>query len=309
MRKSLRRLVLCMTMILVLSSFGISYADAPDSWALEGIEALRAKGILSESMFSGFKTPTTREQFAYLGVKLYEYYTGKEATALGEIFSDTSNEYVLKARALGIVGGYSDGTFKPGRAIRRDELAALFVNVFKASGINYKQYSGEKFTDDAEIASWAKASVYIAKANGIISGVGGNYFSATNNATVQQSLLMFNNGTAVQSVKATIDVAQNKGDIYISKLDKVAEYVVITNQGKVAVDLTGWRIRSVRGDQNYTFGAYILEANQSVVVGDSQRGNAVDLHWMEGKGVWNNSESDPAELYDRTGVLVDTFND
>lgn len=52
-----------------------------------------------------------------------------------------------------------------------------------------------------------------------------------------------------------------------------------------------------------------LKANPSVKVGDSSKNNYVDLHWLEGRGVWNNSERDPAELYDANNKLVSSFKD
>ncbi len=89
-----------------------------------------------------------------------------------------------------------------------------------------------------------------------------------------------------------------------SGLDKKAEYIVLKNTGNTKVNLSGWKVISVKGNQTFTFPDYELSPNTTVKVGDSSK-NTVDLHWMEGKGVWNNSESDPAEIYDNTGKLVD----
>ncbi|NDL68613.1 hypothetical protein GXN74_12780 [Clostridiales bacterium F-3ap] len=97
--------------------------------------------------------------------------------------------------------------------------------------------------------------------------------------------------------------------VVITSLDKKAEYIIIKNTGNQAINLSGWRIRSVRGDQNFTFPEYLLEANASVKVGDSAKNADVDFHWLDGRGTWNNSESDPAELYNTSGELVDRFDD
>lgn len=222
-KRRIATLILIGTMILSGTAFA---TDEPSSWAAESINGLKAMGVLDDSLFTDYSGLTTRADFAYLGVKLYEMYTGKVAVAGLIQFTDTSDTWVLKAKQLGIVNGYSDGSFKPNQLIRRDELAALFVNVFKAADIAYITYSGEKFSDDALIASWAKEAVYIAKANGIISGVGENRFDAKSNATMQQALLMFNNGLAVtgddssvepvESVEPTTDApnAEVKGENY-----------------------------------------------------------------------------------------------
>jgi len=102
--------------------------------------------------------------------------------------------------------------------------------------------------------------------------------------------------------------AVNTG-ISISELDKKAEYIVIKNASANAVDLTGWKIVSVLGNQSFTFPVFSLAAGAEVKIGDSEYNSGIDFHWLDGGGTWNNSKSDPAELYDRSGELVDTYND
>lgn len=95
--------------------------------------------------------------------------------------------------------------------------------------------------------------------------------------------------------------------IAISQLDKKAEYIVIENSSDNRVDLTGWKIVSVLGGQTFTFPAFSLEAGDSVKVGDTESNSGVDFHWLDGGGTWNNSKSDPAELYDSNGQLIDRY--
>ncbi len=96
------------------------------------------------------------------------------------------------------------------------------------------------------------------------------------------------------------------GDVRIKTLNKRAEYVIIQNYGATDVNLKGWTILSTRGDQKFTFPDYVLTAGGSVKVGDENRGT-VDLHWLEDKGVWNNSETDNANLFNAQGELVSTL--
>ncbi len=102
---------------------------------------------------------------------------------------------------------------------------------------------------------------------------------------------------------------QASSGVTISELDKKAEYIVIKNSSGNAVDLTGWKIVSVLGNQSFTFPAFSLAAGAIVKVGDSANNSGIDFHWLDGGGTWNNSKSDPAELYDSSGQLVDTYND
>ncbi|WP_286804778.1 lamin tail domain-containing protein [Acetobacterium sp. MES1] len=106
--------------------------------------------------------------------------------------------------------------------------------------------------------------------------------------------------------------SQNGGagsGVSISALDKKAEYIVIKNDGTNPVDLTGWKIVSVTGNQTFTFQAFSLAAGAEVKVGDSATNSGIDFHWLDGGGTWSNSKSDPAELYDNTGKLVDRYDD
>ena len=95
------------------------------------------------------------------------------------------------------------------------------------------------------------------------------------------------------------------GDVVISNVNKENELVTIKNNGAVDVDMTGWVLVSVTGNQRYTFPSYILEAGDTVTVasGDAD-GN---LKWTS-ENVWNNSDSDPAQLYDSAGKLIATYN-
>ncbi|MGV8907200.1 MAG: lamin tail domain-containing protein [Acetobacterium sp.] len=97
--------------------------------------------------------------------------------------------------------------------------------------------------------------------------------------------------------------------VVISELDKKAEYIVIKNSSANAVDLTGWKIVSVLGNQSFTFPAFSLASGASVKIGDSAKNSDIDFHWLDGSGTWNNSKSDPAELYDSNNELVDEYND
>lgn len=95
----------------------------------------------------------------------------------------------------------------------------------------------------------------------------------------------------------------------VTRLDKKAEYIVLKNFSNEAIELKGWKILSVRGEQSFVFPAFILEPNASVKVGDSEKNKAVDFHWLDGRGTWNNSKSDSAEIYNEKGELVSRFDD
>ncbi|MDP2843074.1 MAG: lamin tail domain-containing protein, partial [Acetobacterium sp.] len=112
-----------------------------------------------------------------------------------------------------------------------------------------------------------------------------------------------------QSLGLTTPNGQDSAGISISALDKKAEYIIIKNSSAKVIDLSGWKIVSVLGNQSFTFPAFSLAAGATVKVGDSANNSGIDFHWLDGGGTWNNSKSDPAELYDSAGKLVDVYND
>lgn len=96
------------------------------------------------------------------------------------------------------------------------------------------------------------------------------------------------------------------------EVDKRAEVVTITNTTYEPIDMDDWKLVSVRGNQTYTFksvelpgkGKLILVSNEAEV----SASDALHLEW-EIDNVWNNQESDPAELYNENNELVALWED
>ncbi len=121
-----------------------------------------------------------------------------------------------------------------------------------------------------------------------------------------------NTGTSSESEENTSKEEEDSSSevilrVVILEVDKVDEYVILKNTGNVSVNLKGWKILSVLGEQDYDFSDYQLSPGETVKVGDSGRNDDIDLHWLEGRGVWNNSEPDRAELYNVDGKLVSSY--
>lgn len=199
----LRKSALVFFVIHLLFSNAFTYGmSQPSNWAASFVDGIKNSNEIEVTRLMGnYQNSITRAEFAYMAVKLYEYYTGVATSSGTAAFSDTNDQFVLKAKNAGIVSGYPDGTYKPLNKIRRDELATLFVNLFKSAGVSYRSASGQKFADDGNIASWAKESVYIARENSIVSGVGNNNFNPAGNASIEESLIMLYKGmTQVEKV-------------------------------------------------------------------------------------------------------------
>lgn len=95
--------------------------------------------------------------------------------------------------------------------------------------------------------------------------------------------------------------------VVITGLDKKAEYVSIKNASDKDIDLTGWYILSVTGEQKYKFpDGYIIKAGAEIKVVSYQATG--DLVWTTAN-MWNNTKSDPAELYNAEGILQSRWDD
>ncbi|SCZ80211.1 MBL fold metallo-hydrolase [Acidaminobacter hydrogenoformans] len=200
-------------LLLVLSSLTLpssaitSASTAPSSWSAPYVTAVtKEPGLDVTRLLNSYQNRITRGEFAYLAVSLYDYYTGNTPEAGQASFTDTSDPYVLAAKNAGIVSGYEDGTFRPNNQIRRDELATLFVNLFKATNLTFKPADTNRFADDTSIQTWAKASVYTAKANGIVSGVGANTFNPAGTATREEALIMLYKATRLRGDNPVMEV-------------------------------------------------------------------------------------------------------
>ncbi|GIW14152.1 MAG: hypothetical protein KatS3mg063_0005 [Tepidiforma sp.] len=92
----------------------------------------------------------------------------------------------------------------------------------------------------------------------------------------------------------------------IVSLNKAAEVVVIEGSG----DLTGWRLVSERGNQQFAFpNGFVLSGRVEVWSGVPQFPNTATRLWWSSEPLWNNSQDDDALLYDCTGRLVQRFDD
>lgn len=210
MHKTVHKSILT-TMILLLSITLLTpantFAAAPSTWAAPYVTAVTSEPELDVSQLLGvYQNRITRGEFAYLAVALYNYYTGTAPEAGLARFTDTTDPYVLAAKNAGIVSGYEDGSYRPSSEIRRDELATLFVNLFKATNINYQSADASRFADDAIIQSWAKSSVYIAKKNGVVSGVGSGNFNPAGTATREEALIMLYKATRLRGDNPILEV-------------------------------------------------------------------------------------------------------
>jgi hypothetical protein len=83
--------------------------------------------------------------------------------------------------------------------------------------------------------------------------------------------------------------------VRITNINKVAETVTLENIGVETIDLTGWHMCSITGNQQHPISG-------SLAAGTAQ------TYANSGGPIWNNSSADPGALYNAAGQLVSYFN-
>lgn len=158
------------------------------SWAQDWVSQAYELNLIPDSLLgANLKDPVTRAEFAAISLNVFRAVTFTDP-ALPEAnpFTDTADEDVLRAYAVGITNGTGDGTvFKPDDLLNREQAATMLTRVYKKvmlSGWTLetdKSFDAEfkagftmpaSFEDDADISGWAKDSVYFMKAADIING-------------------------------------------------------------------------------------------------------------------------------------------
>ncbi len=231
------------------------------------------------------------------------YSTGRyypdEAKVPGTELSDYDEGHVIADSLGGVSNAYN---ITPQQSVlnRSGDQAYMEKNIRDAGGA----------TNFTAIITYPNTSTQIPSHYSYTYTLNGNIihdeFDNVNPDKVNAEIIEADKNTNINNQTTTTDA---NVDVSILSLDKKAEVITIKNNSSVPVDLTGWVIVSVKGDQRFTFPSFTLEPNATVKVGDSKSNTGITFHWLEGKGTWNNSESDPAKLYDSKGNLISVYND
>lgn len=111
-----------------------SYTDVNDSdWFAEPVRAVCRLGLASDGYSFRPNDAITRAEFVSILVNLTDDVTASES------FTDVPADYwaaeaISKAAALGWVGGYEDGTFRPENTLTRAEACAVFNRITNRAG-------------------------------------------------------------------------------------------------------------------------------------------------------------------------------
>lgn len=172
-----------------------TFGDTTGHWAQSAIELLASKLVITGTSNTAFSPAQsiTRAEFAALITRSL----GLAPAASGTSFKDVSagawyTEAVQTAAAAGLITGYTDGSFKPGSPITRQEMAAVLSKAMKYTG---KTLTADpavlaKFRDASSIPAWSRAAVAEIASAGIIQGTPDGAFAPAKLATRAEAATM-----------------------------------------------------------------------------------------------------------------------
>ncbi len=99
---------------------------------------------------------------------------------------------IRTAAEAGLISGYTDGSFKPGSPITRQEMATVLAKAIKYTGksLNADPAALAKFSDADSIPAWSQAAVAEIAAEGIIQGATDGSFAPQKLATRAEAVTM-----------------------------------------------------------------------------------------------------------------------
>ena len=195
--KGVRSLALLLCVLLAgvslpLQAKAMYFRDVPvTAWYRQAVTRLADDGIItgtSDGLFSPNDT-LTRAAFVTMLARAALSATELEQYRFPGNFKDVpsshwSTPYVNWAVETGVAEGYGNGTFRPDRAVSRQEAAVLVKNFADSTGRKFPQNQpAGSFRDQGSIASWAKEAVRLCQQAGVITGDPSGNFRPTGTAT------------------------------------------------------------------------------------------------------------------------------
>lgn len=187
------------------SNVGSPNSDVPSGWAAADVQAAIAAGLVPDgtnpqmgvNLQKDYTDPISRRDFCLLIWQLIK----KDPNCIQKLnnhaeitgFSDITNQtgpgqWVAWVAQMGIINGYSDGSFKPYKTLSRAEAAkilALTIEVLSGQETSGGQYS---FSDRASFPSWDQGWIDFCATNGILKGISDTEFGPNGTFTRQQAI-------------------------------------------------------------------------------------------------------------------------
>ena len=179
-----------------IPAFAAEFTDIQDHWAKDAIQQVSDWKLFTGNENGEFMPDGTMTRGMFVtvmerGAKMLNVYQEPEQTVsfVDVQPSDYFASGVAWAQANGLVNGVGDNRFAPNNSISREEMCVLmdrFLRTFTDYDLDAYLVGGNKFLDGDKISDYAKNSVDLCVALGLIQGVpveGGVEFQPKQSAT------------------------------------------------------------------------------------------------------------------------------
>lgn len=157
----------------------VTFSDLSQaSWAEEAIVALASEGVLSGRGDGNFypNDTVTREEFVKIIAEAFEIGNNGAGVAFTDVSENRwSYPYICAAYHVGAISGISETEFNPAGSMTRQDMAVIMHRVAKLAGVPLAD-NAPAFSDNNEIADYAKDAVGALSGAGILNGMGNNEY-------------------------------------------------------------------------------------------------------------------------------------
>jgi tripeptidyl-peptidase-2 len=184
-------LTVCFLMTVnIFPVMALNFSDISGYWAKDEILQLASMQIVGgyNGKFNP-DSPVTRAEFAAMIVKAIGMSDQAQIvkgslTGYNDVpSSHWASGFIIVAKEMGMISGYSDNTFRPSLLIRRDEITSILVRALNQNLTNNQEKLQAGFIDEKDIPAWALSSVKIAYKYKLIGGFPDGSFKPARSAT------------------------------------------------------------------------------------------------------------------------------
>ncbi len=211
MKRKMISLVLAFTMVLsttgCASAVNNTFSDiSADAWYSEAVEYVQENGLMTGVDADTF-SPDSSISRAMLVTVLWR--RAGEPAATGSISFDDTTAGAWYEKALSwaveqkIITGYGNGKFGPNDPVSREQMATILWRMAGSPEVE----NVEPFADQAAISKYAVNAVIWARAEGIISGKGGNTFDPKGNTSRAETAAIIYREAQAEEVTAPTETS------------------------------------------------------------------------------------------------------
>ena len=174
-----------------------TFTDAQSGWYKAAVDFAQASGLMNGMTATEFapNVTTTRAMVAQVLYRLAGSPTVERTGAFADVAPGAwYYDAMLWASSTGIMQGYGDGTYRPNRAITRQEMATILLRMADVKlGADMVDAALAELADGGSVASWARAGVAFCYLGGIMNGMDATHFAPTGMLTRAQLAQVFFN--------------------------------------------------------------------------------------------------------------------